>query len=225
MVLAVARLIPRPRPHPPGLETLRVITRTSTHTAAFVTYILLLTYSCSLPSNTLPTLLPFSSPPLPSPYPTFAMRSSSIPTFPTIEPPHSLNGDSTDVESRSGYITTSGEDTTDADEKHIHVNTIHATSDNTPTKLEAATEILKNDTAAHKGEDDLPLPSGLALVMISVALCLSVFCLALDNTIIATAIPVITNQFHSLGDVGWYGSSYLLCTVSFGELTEDWKGN
>lgn len=26
-----------------------------------------------------------------------------------------------------------------------------------------------------------------------------------DNTIIATAIPKITDHFHSLSDVGWYG--------------------
>ena len=40
-------------------------------------------------------------------------------------------------------------------------------------------------------------PSGAKLVLITIALCLSVFCMALDNTIIATAIPRITDQFHS----------------------------
>lgn len=43
-----------------------------------------------------------------------------------------------------------------------------------------------------------------------------------DNTIIATAIPKITTVFNSLGDVGWYGSSYLLTTTalqpSFGRI-------
>jgi MFS family permease len=39
--------------------------------------------------------------------------------------------------------------------------------------------------------------------------------MALDNTIIATAIPKITDQFNSLDDVGWYGSAYLLTTASF----------
>lgn len=38
------------------------------------------------------------------------------------------------------------------------------------------------------------------------AICLSIFLVALDSTIIATAIPQITNQFSSLNDVGWYGS-------------------
>ncbi|GME66062.1 MFS general substrate transporter [Neofusicoccum parvum] len=54
------------------------------------------------------------------------------------------------------------------------------------------------------------------------ALCLAVFCVALDNTIIATAIPKITSDFHSLEDVGWYGSAYLIATCAvqllFGKL-------
>lgn len=36
-----------------------------------------------------------------------------------------------------------------------------------------------------------------------------------DNTIIATAIPRITDHFHALNDVGWYGSAYLLTTCAF----------
>lgn len=36
-----------------------------------------------------------------------------------------------------------------------------------------------------------------------------------DNTIIATAIPKITDQFHALEDIGWYGSSYLLTICAF----------
>lgn len=58
-------------------------------------------------------------------------------------------------------------------------------------------------------------PTGLKLATIIVALCLAVFLVALDNTIIATAIPRITDAFHALDDVGWYGSAYLLTTCSF----------
>ncbi|EWC44372.1 hypothetical protein DRE_01198 [Drechslerella stenobrocha 248] len=58
-------------------------------------------------------------------------------------------------------------------------------------------------------------PKAWKLAVISIALCLSVFCMALDNTIIATAIPKITDHFNSLNDVGWYGSAYLLTTCSF----------
>ena len=58
-------------------------------------------------------------------------------------------------------------------------------------------------------------PSGLKLTIIIVGLCLAVFLVALDNTIIATAIPRITDAFHALDDVGWYGSAYLLTTCAF----------
>ncbi|KAI9040793.1 MDR family MFS transporter [Aspergillus affinis] len=58
-------------------------------------------------------------------------------------------------------------------------------------------------------------PSGIKLTFIFVALCLTVFLVALDQTIIATAIPTITSQFHSVEDIGWYGSAFLLTTCSF----------
>ena len=65
-------------------------------------------------------------------------------------------------------------------------------------------------------------PSGLKLLTIIVGLCLAVFLVALDNTIIATAIPRITDAFHAIDDIGWYGSAYLLTTCSlqlfFGKL-------
>ncbi|KAJ7983025.1 major facilitator superfamily domain-containing protein [Mycena polygramma] len=56
---------------------------------------------------------------------------------------------------------------------------------------------------------------GFQLALITFALCLSVFLVALDNTIIATALPRITDYFNSLDDVGWYASAYLLTTASF----------
>ncbi|OGM45261.1 hypothetical protein ABOM_006457 [Aspergillus bombycis] len=58
-------------------------------------------------------------------------------------------------------------------------------------------------------------PSGLKLALIFWALCLTVFLVALDQTIIATAIPTITSQFHSVEDIGWYGSIFLLTNCSF----------
>ena len=57
--------------------------------------------------------------------------------------------------------------------------------------------------------------AGFKLTVIVFGLCLSVFCTALDNTIVATAVPRITDDFNSLQDVGWYGSAYLLTTSTF----------
>ncbi|GAW18492.1 hypothetical protein ANO14919_079680 [Xylariales sp. No.14919] len=58
-------------------------------------------------------------------------------------------------------------------------------------------------------------PTGFAFGITLFALFISLFCVALDSTIIATAIPRITDQFHALQDVGWYGSSYLLTKCAF----------
>ncbi|KAG7290107.1 hypothetical protein NEMBOFW57_000102 [Staphylotrichum longicolle] len=52
-----------------------------------------------------------------------------------------------------------------------------------------------------------------ALLITSVFLCM--FLVALDRTIISTAIPAISNEFSSLDDVGWYGSAYLLTCCTF----------
>jgi len=42
---------------------------------------------------------------------------------------------------------------------------------------------------------------------------LALFLVALDRTIIATAVPTISDEFKSLGDIGWYGSAYMLSTA------------
>ncbi|KAL9611838.1 MAG: hypothetical protein Q9167_003532 [Letrouitia subvulpina] len=58
-------------------------------------------------------------------------------------------------------------------------------------------------------------PTGQKLILIMASLYLVFFLVALDRTIIGTAIPRITDEFHSLGDVGWYGSAYLLTSCAF----------
>ena len=64
-------------------------------------------------------------------------------------------------------------------------------------------------------ETDKYLPMGPRLILIVASLMLAVFCMALDNTIIAVAIPKITDDFHALNDVGWYASGYLLTGCAF----------
>ena len=75
-------------------------------------------------------------------------------------------------------------------------------------------EQAKDKVVSSDDDDDFEYPTKWRLAAITTALCLSVFCMALDNTIIATAIPRITDQFKALNDVGWYGSAYLLTTCA-----------
>ncbi|KKY28642.1 putative mfs transporter [Phaeomoniella chlamydospora] len=79
------------------------------------------------------------------------------------------------------------------------------------TKTETATT---NASSVDEPEDESKYPKGLPLYLLTFGLCLGTFVVALDNTIIATAIPRITTVFDSLNDIGWYGSAYLLTTAS-----------
>jgi MFS family permease len=80
-----------------------------------------------------------------------------------------------------------------------------------------APDISENQTKESEPSTnvDTMYPKGLKLAVIIISLQLACFCVALDNTIIATAIPKITDEFQALGDVGWYGSAYLLFVSSF----------
>ncbi|KAK2024577.1 major facilitator superfamily transporter [Colletotrichum zoysiae] len=81
---------------------------------------------------------------------------------------------------------------------------------------------IPGNTTTMNDERDTEYPGGMKLALIVAAACFSVFLMALDNCIIAAAIPRITDEFNSLNDVGWYGSAYLLTTAStqllFGKL-------
>lgn len=87
-----------------------------------------------------------------------------------------------------------------------------------------------DDSPLTEGEEDIH--GGFSFVIIMLGVLLSVFLVALvcecrvckgltgqltrikDRTIVATAVPKIADEFHSLFDIGWYASSYLLTSCS-----------
>ncbi|KAK1251186.1 hypothetical protein MKX07_005741 [Trichoderma sp. CBMAI-0711] len=58
-------------------------------------------------------------------------------------------------------------------------------------------------------------PSGIKMFFIVLALVLSVFLLSLDMTIVATAIPKITDEFKGLDKAGWYGAAFFMTVGAF----------
>ncbi|KAH0042718.1 MFS general substrate transporter, partial [Aureobasidium melanogenum] len=58
-------------------------------------------------------------------------------------------------------------------------------------------------------------PKGVKLAFIVVALVLSIFLFSLDQTIVATAIPKITDEFNSIDDISWYGSAFFMTIGAF----------
>ncbi|KAF1974842.1 putative MFS transporter [Bimuria novae-zelandiae CBS 107.79] len=74
---------------------------------------------------------------------------------------------------------------------------------------------LEQPIENEKPSGDEGFPSSWRLVSIVIALVLGMFLASLDMTILGTAIPRITDQFHSLDDVGWYGSAFFLAMAAF----------
>jgi hypothetical protein len=82
------------------------------------------------------------------------------------------------------------------------------------------TESLEVAEPSGQGEPEYPTGVKFAAVMIAIALALIL--VGLDNTILATAIPSVTNHFKTIADIGWYASAYRLTSSSlqfmFGKL-------
>ncbi|AEO61187.1 hypothetical protein MYCTH_2311112 [Thermothelomyces thermophilus ATCC 42464] len=70
-------------------------------------------------------------------------------------------------------------------------------------KEEAAGEVKE-------AEDESKYPGPAAMAVVMVALSFAMFLVSLDRTIVSTAVPVITDEFHSSDDIGWYASAYQL---------------
>lgn len=105
----------------------------------------------------------------------------------TSNPPSStINGDPAALEYRSDHAK--------LHEKHENPDSV--------ANLPKGTEV---DTKAEPN-----YATGIRLFLIMLTVFMASFLAALEIGIVATAIPGITDQFHKLDDVGWYGSATFL---------------
>ncbi|KAJ1664692.1 hypothetical protein IW140_003978 [Coemansia sp. RSA 1813] len=128
------------------------------------------------------------------------MSATSLNKVPTLgtsaATPHSENGDvkSSTASSKSANSV--------SDEKEI--------------AKEAASKDLENgdkETNGPKGEKEFAF-KGKKMIGIMVALALSMFLAALDNTIVSTMLPKITEKFDSLSQMTWIISSYVVASTA-----------
>lgn len=77
----------------------------------------------------------------------------------------------------------------------------------TSSKEECQDKKISGDQSSglHEKPQDGSFPGWKNAVPILVAIFIPFFLVALDRTIIGTATPKITDEFGSLGDIGWYG--------------------
>ncbi|KAL3422560.1 major facilitator superfamily transporter [Phlyctema vagabunda] len=73
----------------------------------------------------------------------------------------------------------------------------------------------KESPSSGEDEDTNEYPDATRMIFIVIALVLSIFLVSLDMTIVATAIPKITDEFRGLDLVGWYGAAFFLTVGSF----------
>lgn len=95
------------------------------------------------------------------------------------------------------------------DRTEVGSNNIDLTNEN---KLNAELNTDQADATVTQEEPQYPPAAKLTLIILS--LCLAIFLVALDQTIIAPALGAITAEYQSVKDIGWYGSSYLLTTTA-----------
>ncbi|KAI1851283.1 hypothetical protein JX265_012304 [Neoarthrinium moseri] len=65
------------------------------------------------------------------------------------------------------------------------------------------------------GPPAVSYPGPLMGSLFTISLLLAQFLVALDMSIITTAIPTISSEFHSVDQIGWYGSAFFLCLATF----------
>lgn len=86
------------------------------------------------------------------------------------------------------------------------------------TEPPAAVPAQANVQALTEEERLARMPQGVRLYLLMLGLFMAVYVVSLDQTIVSPAIPIISNQFHALADVGWYGSAYFATSTALQPL-------
>lgn len=81
--------------------------------------------------------------------------------------------------------------------------------------LDVAEPPNDDDTTAAAATTEKQYPTGTKFWLTILSLCVVLIIGGLDNNIVATAAPSITNHFHTVADVGWYASAFRICTCAF----------
>ncbi|KAK3353997.1 major facilitator superfamily domain-containing protein [Lasiosphaeria hispida] len=108
-----------------------------------------------------------------------------------------------------------GLSTNDNDGRGSPTGKVEQFSTSTPPRVSETTNPTeKNAETNGDTEDESGYLTGAKLAMVMAALYSATFIVALDRTIIATAVPRITTDFHSLNDISWYASAYLITSCA-----------
>ncbi len=84
-------------------------------------------------------------------------------------------------------------------------------SDSDAEKGHGAEKVRENAVEAEKA-DQLEV-QGAQLYVLMGSILLAAFAMAMNGTILGTALPAITAEFKTVDDVGWYAAAYLIAKL------------
>lgn len=76
-------------------------------------------------------------------------------------------------------------------------------------------EVIEPTTTTQDTEAEANYPTGAKFWLLILSVSLVLILGGMDGNIVATALPSITDHFHTVADVGWYSAAYRLSTCSF----------
>ncbi|EXJ53549.1 uncharacterized protein A1O5_13220 [Cladophialophora psammophila CBS 110553] len=74
-------------------------------------------------------------------------------------------------------------------------------------------------TSSTKGDEGHQYLGPRALTLLGGSLLLVILLITVDASILATAIPQITDHFHTIANIGWYPAAYMITNASLQPLT------
>lgn len=102
----------------------------------------------------------------------------------------------------------------DHNQSHEPINSLRVLTPGQPTEpleIEGVNPPAERDAAGD--ESQYPTGAKFYLILLSVALVLVLY--GMDSSMVAVAVPSITDHFHTVADVGWCSAAYRLCSCSF----------
>ncbi|KIV84490.1 hypothetical protein PV11_00265 [Exophiala sideris] len=75
------------------------------------------------------------------------------------------------------------------------------------------------ESSETKQDEETEYLGSRALTVLMGGLLLVVIVMTLDQSILATAIPYITDHFHTIADIGWYPAAYMISAATLQPLT------